>query len=65
MRRGVETLVVGTDAFAFMEIIKRLQTGATVALLVDRPPAATAVTGHPAHPDDVAGPYERVMGGRS
>lgn len=41
--RGVETLVVGEDAFAFVEIIKRLQAGATVALLVDRPPTATAV----------------------
>ena len=43
-RHGVETLVVGEDAFAFIEIIKRLQAGATVALLVDRPPAPTAVT---------------------
>ena len=43
-RRGVETLVVGEDAFAFIEIIKRLQAGATVALLVDRPPPPTAVT---------------------
>jgi lauroyl/myristoyl acyltransferase len=43
-RWGVETLVVGEDAFAFVEIIKRLQQGATVALLVDRPPAPTAVT---------------------
>jgi lauroyl/myristoyl acyltransferase len=42
-RRGVETLVVGEDAFAFIEIIKRLQAGATVAMLVDRPPAPTAV----------------------
>ena len=41
--RGIETLVVGEDAFAFVEIIKRLQEGATVALLVDRPPAPTAV----------------------
>ena len=41
--RGVETLVVGQDAFAFIEIIKRLQAGATVAMLVDRPPAPTAV----------------------
>ena len=41
--RGVETLVVGEDAFAFIEIIKRLQAGATVALLLDRPPAPTAV----------------------
>jgi lauroyl/myristoyl acyltransferase len=43
-RRGIETLVVGQDAFAFVEIIKRLQDGATVALLVDRPPAPTAVS---------------------
>jgi predicted RND superfamily exporter protein len=42
-RRGIETLVVGEDAFAFVEIIRRLQEGATVALLVDRPPAPTAV----------------------
>jgi KDO2-lipid IV(A) lauroyltransferase len=43
-RRGIETLVVGQDAFAFVEIIRRLQEGATVALLVDRPPAPTAVS---------------------
>jgi KDO2-lipid IV(A) lauroyltransferase len=44
-QRGVETLVVGHhDAFAFVEIIKRLQAGAIVALLVDRPPPHTAVT---------------------
>ncbi|HXF09251.1 MAG TPA: lysophospholipid acyltransferase family protein, partial [Desulfuromonadaceae bacterium] len=43
-QRGVETLVVANhDAFAFVEIIKRLQEGAIVALLVDRPPAHTAV----------------------
>jgi predicted exporter/lauroyl/myristoyl acyltransferase len=42
--RGVETIVVGEDAFAFIEIIKRLQAGATVALLMDRPAAPTAVT---------------------
>jgi len=43
-RWGVETLVVGEDAFAFLEIIKRLQAGATIALLMDRPPAPTAAT---------------------
>jgi uncharacterized protein len=42
-RWGVETLVVGKDTFAIVEIIKRLQAGATVALLLDRPPAPTAV----------------------
>jgi uncharacterized protein len=41
--RGVETVVVGEDAFAFIEIIRRLQAGATVALLMDRPAAPTAV----------------------
>lgn len=42
-RWGIETLVVGQDAFAFVEIIRRLQDGATVALLVDRPPPRSAV----------------------
>jgi KDO2-lipid IV(A) lauroyltransferase len=40
---GIETLVVGNDSFAFVEVIKRLQEGATVALLIDRPTAPTAV----------------------
>ncbi|MEI7729402.1 MAG: lysophospholipid acyltransferase family protein [Verrucomicrobiota bacterium] len=39
-RWGVETIVVGNDAFAFVEIIKRLQAGAIVAMLVDRPVGA-------------------------
>jgi predicted exporter/lauroyl/myristoyl acyltransferase len=43
-RWGIETLVVGQDMFAFVEIIKRLQEGAVVALLVDRPPAGTGVS---------------------
>lgn len=42
-RWGIETLVVGRDAFAFVEIIKRLQAGEVVALLVDRPPPPSAV----------------------
>ena len=42
-RWGVETLVIGRDPFAFVEIIRRLESGATVALLVDRPPEAGAV----------------------
>jgi lauroyl/myristoyl acyltransferase len=42
--RGVETIVVGEDAFAFIGIVKRLQQGATVALLMDRPAPSTAVT---------------------
>ena len=43
-RWGIETLVVGSNGFDFVEIIKRLQDGATVALLIDRPPASKAVT---------------------
>ncbi len=42
-RLGVETLVIGEDMFAFVEIIKRLEAGGVVALLVDRPPATGAV----------------------
>ncbi len=43
-RRGIETLVIGSDGFEFVELIKRLQNGAVVALLIDRPPGAKAVT---------------------
>lgn len=43
-RRKVETIVIGGDTFAFVEIIRRLEAGATVALLVDRPPASSAAT---------------------
>ena len=42
-RQGIETLVVGEDPFAFVEVIRRLQEGGVVALLLDRPPAARAV----------------------
>jgi uncharacterized protein len=42
-RRGIETIVVRRDPFAFLEIIRRLEQGATVALLIDRPPPPTAV----------------------
>jgi lauroyl/myristoyl acyltransferase len=50
-RWGIETLVIGENPFAFVEVIRRLESGATVALLVDRPPAASATAvelfGHP------------------
>jgi predicted RND superfamily exporter protein/lauroyl/myristoyl acyltransferase len=42
-RWNIETIVIGNDPFAFLEIIKRLEAGATVALLVDRPPPPTAI----------------------
>lgn len=43
-RWQVQTLVVGEDPLAFVEVIKSLEAGATVALLMDRPPTPTAVT---------------------
>jgi lauroyl/myristoyl acyltransferase len=43
-RWGIETLVIGENPFAFVEVIRRLEAGATVALLVDRPPAPSAIT---------------------
>jgi uncharacterized protein len=65
-RRGVETLIVGKDAFAFIEIIKRLQAGTTVAMLVDRPPAPTAVNvnlfGHPFPASIAAAELARASG---
>ncbi len=42
-RWDIETLVIGEDPFGFVEIIRRLEAGATVALLVDRPPATSQV----------------------
>jgi lauroyl/myristoyl acyltransferase len=36
-RWGVGTLVIGGDPFAFVEVLKRLDEGATVAMLIDRP----------------------------
>jgi len=37
-RCGVETLVIGRDDFAFVEVIKQLQAGADLAISLDRPP---------------------------
>ncbi|MDB6122442.1 MAG: putative rane protein [Pedosphaera sp.] len=43
-RWDIDTLVIGEDPFAFVEIIRRLEAGATIALLIDRPPATSQVT---------------------
>ena len=40
-RWNIETLVVGTDPFAFVDIIRRLEEGAVIAVLIDRPLAST------------------------
>jgi len=42
-RWGIQTLTVGEDPFAAVEIIRRLEENKSIALLMDRPPAATAV----------------------
>jgi len=42
-RCGVETLIVGQDSFAFLEVIERLQAGSALALSLDRPPARGGV----------------------
>jgi lauroyl/myristoyl acyltransferase len=36
-RWGIETIVVGQDAFSSLEIVRRLSEGAAVAMLIDRP----------------------------
>ena len=42
-RWGIDTLLIGRDSFAFVEVIKRLQAGAAVAISIDRPPERGAV----------------------
>jgi predicted RND superfamily exporter protein/predicted LPLAT superfamily acyltransferase len=42
-RFGVETLIIGQDSFAFVEVIKRLQAGAALAISLDRPPVKGGV----------------------
>ena len=37
-RYGVDTLIIGNDGFAFVEVIKQLQAGANMAISLDRPP---------------------------
>ena len=63
---GIETIVVGGDGFAFVEIIKRLQDGATVALLVDRPPsiksASVTLFGRPFQASLAASELARATG---
>jgi predicted RND superfamily exporter protein/lauroyl/myristoyl acyltransferase len=37
-RCGIETLIIGPDSFAFVEVIKRLEAGETLAIALDRSP---------------------------
>jgi predicted exporter/lauroyl/myristoyl acyltransferase len=43
-RHGIETIVVGEDPFTFVHIIKLLQEGAIMALLLDRPQHSVSTT---------------------
>jgi KDO2-lipid IV(A) lauroyltransferase len=43
-RWGIETFVIGNSPFAFVDLIRRLESGAAVALLMDRPAPQTAIT---------------------
>jgi len=65
-RWGIETLVIGNNGFDFVEIIKRLQAGENVALLIDRPPEAKAVEvklfGRPFHASGAAAELARASG---
>lgn len=42
-RWNIDTLVIRNDPFAFLEVIRKLEAGAVVALLIDRPPVPTAI----------------------
>lgn len=65
-RRGIETLVIGEDEFGSLPILERLEEGATVAMLVDRPQSSSAVTielfGHPFDASAAAGILARASG---
>jgi predicted RND superfamily exporter protein len=65
-RWGIETFVIGGNGFNFVEIIKRLQAGENVALLIDRPPEAKAVEvelfGQPFRASVAAAELARVSG---
>ncbi len=42
-RWGIETLVIGQNPFASVEIIQRLEAGECIALLMDRPPERSSI----------------------
>ena len=65
-RHGIKTLVVGTNAFGFVEVVKRLNEGGVVAILLDRPPEPTSVEveffGHPFRASIAAAELARASG---
>jgi predicted exporter len=65
-RNGIETIVVGDNPFGFVEIIKRLQDGAVMAILLDRARESSRVTvdffGRPFHAAVAAADLARASG---
>jgi len=65
-RCGVETLVIGQNDFAFVEVIKQLQAGADLAISLDRPPERGGVPidffGHPFEASLAAAELARASG---
>ena len=63
---GIETHIIGDKPFAVIEVIKLLERGAVVALLIDRPPASSAVPvelfGRPFHASVAAAELARASG---
>jgi predicted RND superfamily exporter protein len=65
-RYGVDTLIIGRDSFAFVEVIKKLQAGADLAMSLDRPPDRGGVAvdffGHPFEASLAAAELARASG---
>ncbi len=65
-RYGVDTLIIGDDGFAFVEVIKQLQAGADMAVSLDRPPERGGVPveffGHPFEASLAAAELARASG---
>ena len=65
-RNGIETIIVGDDPFGFVQIIKRLQEGAVMAILLDRPLESSRVSvdffGRPFHAAIAAAELARASG---
>jgi KDO2-lipid IV(A) lauroyltransferase len=65
-RWKIQTLIIGQDSFAFLEVIKRLQAGAALAISLDRPPQRSGVPvelfGHPFEASAGAAELARASG---
>jgi lauroyl/myristoyl acyltransferase len=65
-RYGVDTLIIGEDSFAFVEVIKKLQAGGDLAVSLDRPPDRGGVPveffGHPFEASLAAAELARASG---